>query len=70
MQPFHNKSYLGNNKEMRTLQYNQKKMLSVSNEKLEIASYKGDNLLNKRSELINKCRHQTKFTQLRHNSED
>ena len=27
-----------------------------SNEKLEIASYKGDNLLNKRSEFINKCR--------------
>ena len=27
------------------------------NEKLEIASYKGDNLLNKRSELISKCRH-------------
>ena len=24
----------------------------------EIASYKGDNLLNKRSELISKCRHQ------------
>ena len=27
------------------------------NEKLEINSYKGNNLLNKRSELINKCRH-------------
>ena len=27
------------------------------NEKLEIASYKGDNLLNKRSEPVNKCRH-------------
>ena len=27
------------------------------NEKLEIASYKGDNLLNKRTKLINKCRH-------------
>ena len=27
------------------------------NEKLGITSYKGDNLLNKRSELINKCRH-------------
>ena len=36
------------------------------NEKLEIASYKGDNLLNKRSELISKCRHQNKFTLLRH----
>ena len=40
------------------------------NEKLEIASYKGDNLLNKRSELINKCRHQNKFTLLRHDSKD
>ena len=39
-------------------------------EKLEIASYKGDNLLNKRSELINKCRHQNKFTLLRHDSKD
>ena len=39
------------------------------NEKLEIASYKGDNLLNKRSELISKCRHQNKFTLLRHDSE-
>ena len=27
------------------------------NEKLEIASYKGDNLMNKKSELISKCRH-------------
>ena len=40
------------------------------NEKLEIASYKGDNLLNKRSELISKCRHQNKFTLLRHDSKD
>ena len=40
------------------------------NENLEIASYKGDNLLNKISELINKCRHQNKFTLLRHDSKD
>ena len=40
------------------------------NEKLEIASYKGDNLLNKRSELISKCRHPKKFTLLRHDSKD
>ena len=40
------------------------------NEKLEIASYKGDNLLNKRSELISKCRHQNKFTLLLHDSKD
>ena len=40
------------------------------NEKLEIASYKGDNLLNKRSELISKFRHQNKFTLLRRESKD
>ena len=40
------------------------------NEKLEIASCKGDNLLNKRSEHISKCRHQNKFTLLRHDSKD
>ena len=40
------------------------------NEKLEIASYKGDNLLNKRSELISKCRHQNKFTLLWHDTKD
>ena len=32
------------------------------NAKLEIASYKEDNLFNKKPELINKCRHQNKFT--------
>ena len=40
------------------------------NEKHEIASYKGDNILSKRSELINICRHQNKFTLLRHDSKD
>ena len=40
------------------------------NEKLQIASYKGDNLLNKRSKLINKCRHQNKFTLLWHDSKN
>ena len=40
------------------------------NEKLEIALYKGDNLLNKRSELINKCRRQNKFTLLWYDSKD
>ena len=32
------------------------------NEKLEIISYEGDNLLNKRSELISKCIHLNKHT--------
>ena len=40
------------------------------NEKLEINSYKGNNLLNKRSELINKCRHLNKDTLLRHDTKD
>ena len=40
------------------------------NEKLELARYKDDNLLNKRSELISKCRHQNKLTALRHNYKD
>ena len=40
------------------------------NEKIEIASYKGDNLLNKNPELINNCRHQNKFTLLRHDSKE
>ena len=39
-----------------------RKCVLCVNEKLE------DNLLNKRSELINKCRHQNKFTFLRHDS--
>ena len=40
------------------------------NEWLGIASYKGDNLLNKSLEFINKCRHQSKFILLRHDSKD
>ena len=40
------------------------------NEKFEIAPYKGDKLLSKNSEIINKCRHKRKFTILRHNSKD
>ena len=31
------------------------------NEKLEIALYKGDNFLNKRNEVISRCRHRSKF---------
>ena len=41
-----------------------------SKEKLEIASYKGDNLLNKRSEFINKCRYQNRLTHLQHDNKD
>eukprot|EP00794_Sanderia_malayensis_P012498 gene12498-13784_t len=40
------------------------------NEKLEIALYEGENILNKRTELISKCRHVNKFSLLRHDSID
>ena len=47
------------------------KMCSLClNEKLEIARYKGRNLLNKRSEIINKCRHQNKFALDLYDSKD
>ena len=38
------------------------------NEKLEIALFKGNNILNKRTELISKCRHVNKHTLLRHDT--
>ena len=47
-----------------------RKCYTCLNEKLEIVSYKGDNILNKRSELINNYRHQNKFTLLRHPFKD
>ena len=53
-----------------TFNTTKKKWYICLKEKLEIASYKGDNLLNKRSEFINKCRHQNKFTLLQHDSKD
>ena len=31
------------------------------NEKYEIAKYKGDNFLNKKTEVINTCRHRSKY---------
>ena len=40
------------------------------NEKLEIALYQKDNLLNKRSEIVNKCRHVNKHMLWRYHSND
>ena len=40
------------------------------NEQLETASCKGDNLLKKGLDLFNNCRHQSKFTLLRHDIKD
>ena len=40
---------------------NSKRCLLCLNEKYEIATYKGDNLLNKRTETINTCRRRSKY---------
>ena len=40
----------------------------VLNEQLEIALFKGNNILNRRTELISKCRHINKHTHLRHDT--
>ena len=40
------------------------------NEKLQIALFKGSNILNRRTELISKCRHINKHTLLRHDIKD
>ena len=37
-------------------------------EKLHVAEYEGDNLLNKREEIISDCRHQNEFMLLNHDS--
>ena len=40
---------------------NGKRCFLCLNEKYEIATYKGDKLLNKRTEIINTCRHRSKY---------
>ena len=50
--------------------YNRRKCYLCLNEKLEIALYEGENLLNKKTELISKCRCQNKFMLLHHDSKD
>ena len=40
---------------------NSKRCLLCLNEKYEIATYKGNNLLNKRTEIINTCRQRNKY---------
>ena len=50
--------------------YNSRKCYLCLNEKLEIALYEGENLLNKKTELISKCCHQNKFMLLRQNSKN
>ena len=51
--------------------YNSRKWYLCLNEKVEIALYEGENLLNKKTELISTCLHQNKFMLLlRHDSKD
>ena len=49
---------------------NTKRFSLCLNEKLEKARYKGRNLLNKRSEIINKCRNRNKFALTLYDSKD
>ena len=39
-------------------------------EKVKIATYEGGNMLNKRSELVSKCRHQNKFMLAKFDTKD
>ena len=52
--------------------YNQisKQYLPCLNEKLAIALHKDDNMLNRRSEVISKCRHRSKYTLANYDSKD
>ena len=50
--------------------HNSRKCYLCQNEKLEIALHEGENLLNEKTELIPKCRHQNKFMLLHHDSKD
>ena len=50
--------------------YNTRKCYLCLNEKLEIALFDKENLLNQITELISKCRHQNVFMLLRHESKD
>lgn len=49
---------------------NSKKCKLCLNEKYEIATFKGMNILNKRSEIISKCRHQNKYSLASHDTKD
>ena len=49
---------------------NSKRYNLCLNEKMEIATYRGSNLMNKKTELISKCRHQNKYTLSKYDTED
>ena len=47
-----------------------KRCLLCLNEKLDIAAYKEQNLLNKSNEIVSKCRHQLKYALARYDTKD
>ena len=49
---------------------NTKRCLLCLNEKLQIAIYRGNNMLNKRTEIISKCRHRNKYVLASYDSMD
>ena len=49
---------------------NTKRCLLCLNEKLQIAIYRGNNMLNKRAETISKCRHRNKYALASYNIMD
>ena len=49
---------------------NSKRYYLCLNEKMEIATYRGNNLLAKKTELISKCRHQNKYTLSKYDTKD
>ena len=62
---------MGNRQKIRSIYNPQtKRCLLCLNEKLEIATYKEQNLLNKRNEVVSKCRHQFEYTPARYDIKD
>ena len=49
---------------------NRKWCLLYFNQKLQIAIYRGNNMLNKRTEIISKCRHRNKYASASYDSMD
>ena len=49
---------------------NSKRCYLFLNEKMEITNYRGNNLQNKKTELISKCRHQNKYKVSKYDTKD
>ena len=49
---------------------NTKRCLLCLNEKVQIAIYRGNNMMNKRTEIISKCRHRNKYVLASYDSMD